>query len=223
MELINHTKQPELPDYAIRRAVSWMCRELGMKTGGVTRLRLTNRSDGHTSGHCYTRNGRIHLSVAYYVQATASIPDGEQTWTSNGPWDGDDIRRRGGEHGVRHRFYLMLHTLAHEISHRYLFLQGAGKNRSGRAGGNEQHTEWHAREIMQVFNRDRTGNLDAILQPPKPRAEARLAKDPRQLRAEKDAELLRTWERKRALAQTKVTKYKARVRRAKKAGLFDGN
>ena len=230
VKIKNTTKEPNLPDYAVRRAISWVCGQLDLKVGEVKSLELRNRQDGNSSGRIWTRTGEIVISVGYalvhdeqrlreYAEAGVPLYKSSCWWhTVDG---GDGTRRVGGTPGVRMRFGILMGTLAHEIAHRALYVQKAGKGpRNGRYGSDEKVTQWHADKVVAVWKAQRKELLDAWLEPPKARAAAKPAKDRRVSRAETDAELLKTWERKLALAKTKVGKYKAKVSRARREGLL---
>lgn len=212
MKLTNTTTTPTIPDHAIRRMTSYCCRVLGIPAREITDLTIRNRSDGSTSGRCWLRTGRIVCSVGYILSERES--DGAVRCP-----DDPGLYRHTDDWHLRLRMDKLLGVLAHEVAHRATYLQGTAKGpRNGHAGCSEKDTQWHANIIMRAFWRDRDSLLDRWLQEPKrpERAAARAAKDPRQQRAEKDAELLKTWQRKLALAKTKVAKYKRKVARAKR-------
>jgi hypothetical protein len=138
-------------------------------------------------------------------------------WGSHTP----GVYRICGEPGLRRRLHAMMGTLAHEIAHRYLYLEGAGKDRAGRPGCNERTTQWHANQVMAAYAAAKSELLTAWIAPPKaPEKPERVPADPRRSRARRDAELLHDWQRKFRLAGTKVAKYKRRVEHATRAGLL---
>lgn len=224
----NTTKEPHIPDHAIRRAISWACRQLGMPESKLSSVTVVNRSDGMTSGRCWLGHGRIHLSIGYVlcddpVQLYRYEQEGVPTHKHAAAWGRDDRTRRvGGEYGVRRRLDRAMNVIFHEVAHRYLYLEGKGTTRTGRHGGSERSTEWHERELMRAYEARREVTLDQFLAPPRQAAvAARAGIDPRVKRARRDAELLKQWQRKAALAKTKLAQYRQRVARHRRAGLLD--
>lgn len=217
MKLQNTTKTPRIPDYAIRRMTSFCCRVLGMRVGEISELMVRNRSDGETSGRCWLRTGRIVVSVGMIL---TDCPGGGAVRDPDWP----ELYRRTDPKALRHRCVKLLGVLAHEVAHRYTYLQGAARGpRNGHPGCCEKNTQWHADVIMRAF-RDPGRDLltEWLAEPAKPEpVAAKPKKDQRRVRAQKDAELLKTWERKLALARTKVSKYKRKVSRARRDGLLD--
>lgn len=214
MKLKNTTDDPKIPDRTIRLMTSYCCRILGMPADKVTDLTVRNRSDGDTSGRCWLRTGRIVVSVGYVLgdkPGPARVP--AKDW-----WGGF---RCVGHAALERRVEKLLRVLAHEVAHRFCYLTGTAKGpRNRRPGECEKTTQWHANLVMAAYEKNKQALLDYWLRQPAERVVADKP-DKRRVRAQKDAQLLRTWERKKALASTKVTKYKRKVARAKREGLLD--
>lgn len=217
MKITNTTKTPRIPDHAIRRMASFCCRELGMRIGELRQLTIRNRSDGETSGRCWLRTGDIVCSVGMILS------DMPRDGAVKAPgWPG--LYHQTDTRALRLRCVKLLDVLAHEIAHRYTYLQGAARGpRNRRPGRCERSTQWHADLIVRAFQASPDDLLEQWLREPQrpERAAARAAADPRRLRAAKDAELLKQWERQMRLASTKVSKYKRKVARARREGLLD--
>ena len=212
MKLTNTTHTPEIPDYTLRRMTAFCCRVLEIKTSTIKELVIRNKSDGGTSGRCWLSQGRIVCSVGFV------LGDKPREGSKRDP-DSSDIYRQADERALRTRVMRLLSVLAHEVAHRATYLQGTAKGpRNGRPGNCERQTQWHANLVVAEFNRHRELIDDWIKPPAKP--ERAPAKDPAKARAQADLKLLKTWERKKALAATKVAKYNRKVRRAIDKGLL---
>jgi len=218
MRIVNTTANPTIPDYAVRRAASFICRQLNLPVRRIRQIRIANRLDGGTSGRCWIASGRLHISVGIVTSSNPDNPeyaDGVRPAGERFAW-GDDVRQIRGPAALRMRTRKMFGVLAHEIAHRSLYLAGAGKNRAGAAGCCEASTQWHANVAIRAFEADADALLSGWLTPPArvaraaERAAATSAVDRRDAR---DRELLAVWERKLKTAKTKVRKYADRIKR----------
>jgi len=211
MEIVNTTDYPKIPDYVVRRMVGWICRELEIRVRHVRTFRLRNRNDGFNSGRCWMWRGEILVSVGRVIvtqPGPGTMKSRERKWGRGKHWwvDAEGLRRR-----VRNAVWVF----AHELAHLKLYLEQTNKN-----GRCERGTDWFAKRVKTTFESNADALLDQWLAEPKRRAAASSPVDPDAQRAAADAALLKQWERKQKTANTKVKKYRARVRKWTKRGLL---
>ncbi len=191
MRLINTT---DFADHFLRRMVSWCCRELGLPVRYVREVAFRN-SRSAWGGMAYTDSRRIgvrigdasHFPLKYRMRGT------------------------GIRWPVADRTEAFVMITAHELAHLLLRRLGNRSRRGGGLAGSEHNTDWHERKVLEAFQLCRDELLSAWNAPPKKRGpKANLTVQER--RAASTANLLIAWQRKLKMAQTKVQKYKARVR-----------
>src|SRR5438552_503113 len=57
----------QFPNQMLRRMTSWCCRQLDISPRSIRRIKFRNRTDGFTSGHCYSASGVICVSVGTVI------------------------------------------------------------------------------------------------------------------------------------------------------------
>jgi hypothetical protein len=139
MTIINTT---DWPDPFLKRMVSWCCKELGISPKEVKQYKLRNKSDGFTSGHCYSYCGWICVSLGI-----VNFRDG--TSLKSGP-----VYRRKT---IRDLVSVTAHEVAHRMSHveRIPSRKSRRYNRVLDYGGSERQTCWHERKLLASFLADR--------------------------------------------------------------------
>lgn len=186
MKLKNTT---DYPDYMLRRCVAWCCRQLGLPVKRVTLMIYRNRSHSY-GGHCHVASGEITVSVRKeLIWSIREATDRErQAMVANGHSYADMVTIVGNTPGCytqQHyaeradapaklerlradystaRLNDLVRVTAHELAHRWLYLQGTRTRKSRRygtvsGGGSEQQTVWFENEVMKAFKADR----DALL------------------------------------------------------------
>lgn len=134
MQIKNTT---DLPNYAVRRIVSWVCRDLGMSSRVIRHVKLRNRSHFTWSGRCYYGpTARIVISLP-----TLSA-----------------LSHRDDATAIR--LQLLVEGLAHELAHQYLYLHGcmtrhSRRYDSRRRGGSERQANWHQAIVVRAFEAQR--------------------------------------------------------------------
>lgn len=164
MLIRNETSYPRIPDPAIRRATRWVLRQFELEPGDVQLLRIRNRNDGCTSGHIHLAaaeitisSGRVLVDRDQYRERYAEryraldLNDGMALVAIEAPW------------AVRRRLHGMMRTLAHEVAHRYLWIEGKGATRTGRIAASEPTTCWHDRWLMRRYEPQATELIDRFL------------------------------------------------------------
>lgn len=202
MKIINST---DWPVWFLRRMVAWCCGELGIKVKKIQRFKLRNRSDGFSSGHCYSGYGLICVSLGVVNWTTA-------LGVSKTLKRGDEYRRRTVDDLVR--------VTAHEVAHRMQHIEGSRTRVSRRygsasSGGSEPATKFHEDLVMKAWDDKKETLYPQWMQPPARQAKSTInIIDARAAKAQAD---LAKWTRKLKLAQAKVKKLKVRVRYYAKA------
>jgi hypothetical protein len=131
---------------------------------------------------------------------------------------------------LQDRIECLIFLTAHELSHAQTWgeqrdiirtkrARGDGGSCKGRIGGTERYTDGQAFQVLTVF-RDNREPLLAEWNQAVERKQAE-KKSPVEKRAEQARKQLKAWERKLALAKTKVKKYTAKVRYYEKKEMRD--
>jgi hypothetical protein len=181
MKLINTL---DFPDFALRRMVSWVCREVGLPVRHIREIRFSRSRASYSGLH---RGGRLGCRLGVrlgpvtfpHVHCRFGV---SSTW--NDAWD------------------LLVAIAAHEVGHAHDYRE--------RGTTDERCAELHEREVLRVFQASRETLLAEWLvapseKPAKPRASIQ------EKRAAKAAAKLAEWQRKVKLANTKVKQYRRQV------------
>ena len=234
MKLKNST---DWPDWFLRRVVSWCCKQLDCPVREIKNVTFRNRSFG-MSGRCYIECGNIVVSVVSGAEPTCvrvlesqragyrvdpAIIDPVAVQAKNGyrlkvveRLESDDALAELVEQFERHRLTLLVTVTAHEIAHRYLYLQGSKTRKSRRhnrvtSGGSERQTNRLEQMVVAAFEKQRDKLVAQWSEPPA-RRNAKPALTKQQRNERKARELLAKWERKLKLAKTKVKQYRTKCR-----------
>ena len=192
MKLENTTN---VPNYYLRRMISWICKQLEVPVRQVRYAKFGNRSHLSYSGHAWST-----YILCNTDPRLDKFPAG---------------RKRSGE-GPMDRKHALVCIAAHEICHlATLYREARGQKKTRRGGksrgGSEAVVRREETRIAELFERNRNTLTELWSTPPK-KLQADRRKSAVQQREERAAANLARWERKLKLAKTKVAKYRKTVR-----------
>lgn len=220
----------DFSDSFLRNVVRWCCRQMGMPISKVRTIEFRNKAFGY-SGHCHVATGDIVCSLARFgkwrmgkckEEACVERVQGADEFMTSVQYRATteaDMPRLQAE-WQRQRVKFLVDVVAHELAHRFLYLEGCLSRKSRRyrtvsRGGSEHQTEWTRKRVTDVFD----ANVEALVAEWN-RLPTRLIKtkptvQERRQKAVLDA--LERWRRKLKLAQTKVRTYQRKARYYEKA------
>lgn len=185
MRLRNST---DWPDHFLRRMTAWVCAQLDTTTAIIHRAQFTRTTYCPGRGRAWS-SGRmlVRIGPASKFPHTYKYPN----------------RRRAPEYQIVDREEELVQITAHEAFHLICFRE--------RANTAEAPTEFVSLEVLEKFRANREALLAEWSDPPALRITTP-APSPVEQRALAAQNALDTWTRKMKLAQTKVRKYRLRVR-----------
>lgn len=180
-------------DAFIRRMVSWVAGELKYEPSKITEVQARNRSSRSYSGRAWPSR-RILVSVGPDHRFPTGVDD-----------------RPGMANTVlADRVEALVLLTAHEIQHLCQFRDRRSYQLS-RDRTTEHDARWHSVQVLATFREQREALLEAWGKEIKPRAVK-----PKPSRSERNEiaarKAVETWTRKLKLAQTKLKKYRSKVR-----------
>lgn len=183
------------PVHACRRLIAWGCRQLDLPVRYVKVAEFCN-SRIAWSGRAYYRPRLIVVRVG-----------------SDDRFPCPTKRHNGGlQETVADPIEACVLLTAHELAHMMQFREGLMSRAGGkRRGGSERNTDWEAFRVLNLFRADRERLLAEwhavpVVSVTPPRSSVV------EQRSAKAQVMLANWQRRLKIAQTKVQKYKAKVR-----------
>lgn len=190
MKLKNHTR---LPDYFLRRIISWCCKEIGYSTRRIDIAEIRNRkNDGRLSGHA---QGSRKFCI--------SIPRNFQTDEPENVLPSDLALES------------LVRVIAHEVFHLWAHHEGIRSRRNRKTrGSSERQTIRHEIMVLEAYRKCRLELLDKWSVRPKRKSRARTnpPKSKVESRAKNARKKLSEWQRKHKLAQTKLKFWRKKVK-----------
>jgi hypothetical protein len=210
MKITNRTKYPTR---ALRRMVSWICKQLPFPVSQITELEVGNHSQGN-SGTVdpvgYKRTGRLNDRRRNYLL---------KLWLKEEPAF------------TRNAVYTAVFYLAHAEYHNEksnwtssAYCQREADRIADRWQAQKQElwTEWSKPDLRETAAPIAVGDvLDPSVLLREMQSNGRPKKSKKQVNAERAQAHLANWERKLKMAQTKVRKYRRQVRRYVREGVLE--
>lgn len=185
------TNSTDWPVHFLRRMTSWCCRQVGLPASKLRSAEFRNRTQRAYSGHAYCATSRIVCSVGPAFRF---------------PLPPDNRDGMAGEI-LADRIEALVAITAHEVEHVNQYKSGRWGKLAGRVEANTRAVEVR---VLRAFRAEREALLAAWGAEPARAAKPVVSLEER--RAAKAAADLARWNRKLALAKTKVRKLQIRVR-----------
>jgi hypothetical protein len=211
MKLKNST---DFADYFLRRMVAWCCKKLGLPQSVVKAAQFRNRSGYAYSGRAWCGSMRFVVSLGpedrYPTQA--HLYPGRTSEAFRSPAYADRIEGLIGvtAHELTHLREVWTERQLHVERHVRLKMFGGPQKLVKRRRG-ERRTRFEERRVIEIFRAERESLLAQWNEPPAEKP-AKPKPSAVERRAESAILSLAQWQRKLKLAQTKVRKYKQKVR-----------
>jgi hypothetical protein len=175
----------------LRRMTSWCCRQVGLPASKLRAAQFRNRTTSSYSGHAYCASGKIYCGIGP---------------ASHFPLPPDKRDGMAGE-VLADRVEALVAITAHEVEHVNQYRSGRYDKLGRRLEANTRAVEVR---VLRAFRAEREALLAAWVAEPARAAKPVVSLEER--RAAKAAADLARWNRKLALAKTKVRKLQIRVR-----------
>lgn len=193
MKLKNSTS---LSEPFLRKMVAFCRAELGLRRENL-KLAVFRRSRSCWGGAARYWKGQITVCI------------GRKSWFPIKSY----LHRGGIQFDIADQMEALVMVTAHELAHLYQYQERARTRGVGSWGGSELSTDWHTKPILEKFRQQRAELLADWNQAP-PAVEK---PSPVLKRAEATAAALARWQKKLALAKTKVRLYTRRAQYYAKA------
>ena len=197
---------PQFPDHLVRRCVSWIAKQLGATTRGLTII-VGPKQRAHRGYSGWYRHRLLQVEAYVGEQIAYPICVGhnrhEAGWTAAEPAE------------------LLVYLLAHELTHAAAYREAFPDRQRLRFLNHEPRVRSSGYRVMLAFRKDRDRLLAAWNAAPTPRPVVPVP-SAAEMRAARAARLLAQWERRLKLATTKVRKYRQRAARLERAAATKG-